>query len=386
MKKYFEFQLRTKIMCGPGQAKEVAAAADELGGSKIMIVTDKVLEEKGVINPVIESVEKSHLELVGVFNEVPENSEVEIVTKGYNHAKEKGVDLLVAVGGGSVIDTAKGMNILLSKGGDLLEDHQGAYLLDSPLNPLIALPTTAGTGSEVTFAAVIKDSQQKAKLGFISQFLAPNTAILDPKLTLTMPPKLTAATGMDALTHAIESLHSTGNEPIADALSVSAIELINNNLREAVKNGDNLEARYNMLLASNMAGLAFSNTLVGIVHATAHACGGLCNVPHGVANSILLPYGMEFNLNEVAERYRLAAKAMDLEIKDLSNRDAALKAIEAVRQLTRDIGLPQKLSEVGVKKEDITELVELSIGDGTMYTNPKFPSEEEVQEFLEKAL
>lgn len=381
---YFQFQCRTKVIFGVGTINEVPDEIKALDSKRALIVTDKVVRNLDFFRNIENILKSSEVKLIGIFDEVPVNSEIEIVNKGYKLAKEKNIDILIAVGGGSVIDTAKGMNILLTEGGDLLEDHQGVYLLKRPLKNLIAIPTTAGTGSEVTFAAVIKDSNQKLKISFISPYLAPNTAILDPEVTISCPPKLTASTGMDALSHAIESIHSLQNEPISDALALNAIRLINENLREAINNGENIEVRGNMLIAANMAGLAFTNALVGVVHAMVHALGGYCDVPHGIANSIMLPYGMEYNL-EYCKRYALVAEAFGIDIKSLSGKEAGKKAIDAVWQLTKDCSMPQKLREVGVKIEDLSKVAENAMCDGSIYNNPREAKVEEIEELLGKA-
>ncbi len=381
---YFQFQCRTKVIFGASTIKELPEEIILLGGKRAFIVTDKVVRNLDFFKKIVNILKSSDIKLVSIFDEVPVNSEIEIVNKGYKLAKEKNIDILIAVGGGSVIDTAKGMNILLTEGGDLLEDHQGVYLLKRPLKNLIAIPTTAGTGSEVTFAAVIKDSNQRLKISFISPYLAPNTAILDPNVTISCPPKLTASTGMDALSHAIESIHSIQNELITDALALNAIRLINENLREAINNGENIEVRGNMLIAANMAGLAFTNALVGIVHAMAHALGGYCDVPHGIANSIMLPHGMEYNL-EYCKRYALVAKAFGIDIRGLSGKEAGKKAIDAVWQLTKDCDMPQKLREVGVKIEDLSKVAEDAMCDGSIYNNPREAKVEEIEELLGKA-
>ena len=381
---YFQFQCRTKVIFGVGTINEIPDEIKALDSRRTLIVTDKVVRNLDFFKKIVNILESSDIKLVGIFDEVPINSEIEIVNKGYKLAKEKNIDILIAVGGGSVIDTAKGMNILLTEGGDLLEDHQGVYLLKRPLKNLIAIPTTAGTGSEVTFAAVIKDSNQKLKISFISPYLAPNTAILDPNVTVSCPPKLTASTGMDALSHAVESIHSLQNELITDALALNAIRLINENLREAVNNGENIEVRGNMLIAANMAGLAFTNAFVGVVHAMAHALGGYCDVPHGIANSIMLPYGMEYNL-EYCKRYALVAKAFGIDIRGLSGKEAGKKAIDAVWQLTKDCDMPQKLREVGVKIEDLSKVAENAMCDGSIYNNPREATVEDIKKILKKA-
>ncbi len=382
---YFEFQLRTKIIFGNGTLQEVGKEVVKLGCSRAVIITDKVVGKLDGVDKIKKSLKDSEVDFAGMFDEVPVNSEIEACNKGYKLAQDRGSDILIAIGGGSVLDTAKGINILLTEGGNLLDDHQGTYLLQRPLKPLIAIPTTAGTASEVTFAAVIRDSTQKLKLSFISPFMAPNTAILDPEVTLSMPPKLTASTGMDALTHAIESIHSLNRNPISDGLAIYSIRQIMENLLEATHNGGNLAARGNMLLASLIAGIAFSNALVGVVHAMSHSVGGKCDVPHGIANSILLPYGMEYNLGCNA-RYQMVAQAMGVDIKNISEDEAEKRAVEKVRELTKSVGLPQKLSEVGVKEDDLPSIASDTISDGSIYNNPREATEEDVLEILKKAL
>ncbi len=249
---------------------------------------------------------------------------------------------------------------------------------------MIAIPTTAGTGSEVTFAAVIKDHDSNMKVSYVSHFFAPNVAILDPNVTLSMPPNITAFTGMDALTHVIESLHSTESTPITDALSAGAIRSINTNLPIAVENGKDVEARGRMLIASCTAGLAFANSLVGIVHGIAHSIGGIAGVPHGLANSIMLPVCMEWNLDHCPEKYAISAHAMGVVPTGNAKADA-VAGIQKVRELIAKIGLPTNLSEVGVTADQFEPIADLTMGDGTIYTNPR-PVEDpaDVVELLKK--
>ena len=381
---YFQFQCRTKVIFGAGTIKELPNEIKLLGSKRAFIITDIIVRNLDFFKKIEDILKSSKVKLVGIFDEVPVNSDIEACNKGYKMVREKESDILIAVGGGSVIDTAKGMNLLLSEGGDLMEDHQGAYLLERPLKNLIAIPTTAGTGSELTFAAVIRDSNQKLKISFISPYISPNIAILDPEVTISCPPELTASTGMDALSHAVESIHSLQNEPITDALAIHAIKLIGGNLREAVNNGENIEARGNMLIAANMAGLAFTNALVGCVHAMAHALGGYYDVPHGIANSILLPCGIKYNL-DYCNRYALVAKAFGINIEGLTKKEASRKAIDVVLKLTKDCGMPQKLREVGVKEEGLNKIAEISMYDGSMLNNPREAKVEEIEELLRKA-
>jgi alcohol dehydrogenase class IV len=383
---FFEFQIRPRVLYGPGVVREVGFEAQKIGGTRAVIVTDRVLRQTGLVDRVVEGLAGSGVEMVGIFDDVPPNSEVQVVERGAALAGLWNCDVLIAVGGGSVIDTAKGMNIVLSEGGSIL-DYEGAGLLNRPLRPLIAIPTTAGTGSEVTIAAVIKDNARGIKLEFSSPFIPPNVAILDPELTLGLPPGLTASTGMDALTHAIEAYLSPFGEPISDALGLHAIRMIAANLPNAVHHGDDLEARGNMLLAAAIAGMSFSNALCGVVHAMAHACGGRFSVPHGVANAILLPYGMEFNLEAAAPRLAEVAAALGVDVggRKLNAQAAARAGIAAVRQLSLDCGLFSRLSQVGVRREGFAEMAGDALGDAMMISNPRPATEEEIVELYERA-
>jgi alcohol dehydrogenase class IV len=380
----FEFQVRPRILYGPRSVHEVGFEARKLRAAQAVLVTDQGLVRAGLTGRIEAGLAGSGVTLSGIYDAVPPNSEVRFVDEGAAYARAAGCDVLIALGGGSVLDTAKGMNLLLTEGGALL-DYEGAGLLTRPLRPLIAIPTTAGTGSEVTIAAVIRDEAQGLKLEFNSPFLMPDVAILDPELTFSLPPGLTASTGMDALTHAIESYLSTGTQPLSDALAIGAIKLIAANLHRAVQHGSDLEARSSMLLASNMAGIAFSNALLGIVHAMAHPCGGRFGIPHGVANSILLPYGMEYNLPACSARLADLAVALGVDRHGMDDEAAARAGIAAVRRLARDCGLASRLSEVGVPHDGLAQLAADSQGDAMMFTNPLYAGEEDVLALYERA-
>ncbi|MBI5956712.1 MAG: iron-containing alcohol dehydrogenase [Chloroflexi bacterium] len=380
----FEYQTRTRVVYGPGVVKDIGFEVGKLGGTRAVIVTDRVLRSIGLVDRVVRGLVESGVELAGIYDDVPPNSEVKVVERGAQYAREQGCDVLIAVGGGSVIDTAKGMDVLLALGGSLL-DYQGVGVVNQPLLPLIAVPTTAGTGSEVTLAAVIKDDASGLKLEFNSPYMMPNVAVLDPEMTITLPPMLTAATGMDALTHAIEAYVSNQAEPITDALGIHALRMIAQALPAAVKNGGDLEARGEMLLAACIAGLSFSNALCGIVHAMAHACGGRYGVPHGVANSILLPYGMEFNLDSCPERCADIAVAMGAATERASVKRAARLSVAAVRKLSADIGLPRRLRDVGVEADGIPQLAEDALADAMMISNPRPAELPDVIQLLKRA-
>ncbi len=382
---YFEYQVMGKIIFGADYVDSMGMEIDRLGMKRPLIVTDQILEEIGLSGRVWNAVESSSAEVAGVFKEVPPNSEVKVIREAYEMALDQEADSIITVGGGSVIDTGKGLAILMSEGGELL-DHQSAFFIPTGKLPFhISIPTTAGTGSESTFAAVIKDNEQEIKLIFQGPEIAPSVAVLDPTMTKSLPPQLTAATGMDALTHAIESLHSQMAEPITDGISLHAIRLIINNIRKATENGDDLEARSYMLIAANQAGVAFANAFVGAVHAMAHSLGGRFGVPHGLANSILLPYVMEYNLESVPHIYAQIAEALGADVRGDDDITAARKGIDIITQLTKDLGLTQKLSEVNVPREGLTTVAEDSMIDGCMLNNPREAEMEEIEELFEKA-
>jgi len=363
----FEYNNPTKIIYGENSIKEIGLEVDALGCSKALIVTDKGIVEAGLAERVEEVLGRRY---VGTYDKCTQDSGFHLVEEGAAFALEKGADILVSVGGGSVIDTAKAMAVIMKEGGQL-RDYEGMQMLSRPQTPHIVVPTTAGTGSEATWVALIKDWDQNLKMLFCDYFIIPNLAILDPAMTTGLPPQLTASTGMDALSHAIEAVHALQRQPITDAMALQAIRLIMEYLPICVEQGDNLIARGQQQLAAVMAGIAFSNAQVGLVHAMAHSVGALFEVPHGLANSIILPHVMLFNLEECADRYALIAKSMDLDVRDLSEEEAGKAAAEAVWTLTKKIGLPQKLRDVGVPEEGLAEAAELSMSDGSIVYNPR---------------
>jgi alcohol dehydrogenase class IV len=279
------------------------------------------------------------------------------------------------VGGGSVIDTGKGICILLTEGGSL-ENFEGIQLLTRPQTPHIVIPTTAGTGSEVTCMAVILDERKGQKILIVEYFNTPRIAILDPELTEKLPHLLTVSTGMDAMTHAVEALQSTQREPIADGLAMQAIRLLCRHLPVCAQNGADLAARGQVQLAATMAGWAFGNAMVGLVHAMAHSLGAIARVPHGIANGILLPHVMAFNLDDAAEGYAMVAEAMGVREKGMDDRGAARAAVVEMGAFLRRIGHPLRLSETGAKEEDLIKAAALSLSDGAIVNNPRLVLDE----------
>lgn len=357
----------TKIIFGIDSSKDVEIEMTPLGGNKAVVVTDQGIMKAGLVDHIVKALGSK---CVGVFSDVPQDTGVEVVDAGAAFAKKNGADIVVSVGGGSVIDTAKGMCILLTEGGNL-RDFNGVQLLSRPQIPHVVIPTTAGTGSEVTNVAVIMDKEMGQKRLVVENFNVPRLAILDPKMTAKLPKLMTAGTGMDAMTHAVESLHAMPHEPITDGLGMHAIRLLYRHLPTCVENGDDLVARGQVQIAATIAGWAFGIAGVGNVHALAHSIGAVAHVPHGIANGILLAECMEFNIESCPEAYAMVAEACGVREKGMDDMEAAKAAITAMRGFTKKIGHPQKLSEMKVKEDDIVKAAELSLGDGAIVNNPR---------------
>ncbi|MCC6274207.1 MAG: iron-containing alcohol dehydrogenase [Deltaproteobacteria bacterium] len=372
---FYQFFLNTKILFQPGISKDFSNELAQLPARKFLLVTDPFFAENGVADAVRVGIEGSGATVVGLFRDIPPNSEVGVVKRCAAAAVAGGAEGMVVLGGGSAMDTAKAANIVFSLGGDLVADYSGSQTIPRALNPLIAIPTTAGTGSEVTSSAVIFDEATQRKLSFNDAFLRPQLALLDPELTLSLPPKATAMTGMDALTHAIEAYTSAQTNPMSDALAMKAVKMIRTHLLTAVERGADLEARSQMMIASNMAGIAFDHAMVGVVHAMSHATGGIAHVPHGLANSIYLPYGMEYNLEVATERYAGLARRLGVDTAGMSAADAAQAAVTAVRELRaalkRVCGLSERLRDAGVSEGQLEEIAAAAVEDGASFFNPR---------------
>jgi alcohol dehydrogenase class IV len=380
---FFEFQSPTRVLYKAGLASELAHEVERLGSRAILVADDGVVGA-GLLERVRAGL--GDVEVAGIYTDVPANSSIAVVERGAAMARECGADILVAIGGGSPIDTAKAMRILLTEGGSL-HDYQGYNILERPLVPLVAIPTTAGTGSEVTAWAVIRDEHAHLKLHLSSVFLAPSLAVLDPELTISLPPALTAATGMDALAHAIEAFVGTNANPVTDSLALQAIDMISNNLRGATHAGGDIEARSQMLVAACIAGIAFSSSggSLGIVHALSHAVGGVYEVHHGTTNAILLPHGMRYNSAEAANRFVRIARAMGVNAGGRAEEDVIGDGIEAVRSLAADCLLPARLRDIGVPEQALPELAEAAVGDAAIFTNPRPTSAEQALALLHTA-
>jgi len=389
MKSYFEFVNPVKIVAGYKALENIPNELEDLNCKHPMIITDKGVEQVGLLQKVIEAFTGSGIVISCVYTDVPPDSGVETVKKAVAVYTENNCDSLIAIGGGSVIDTAKGINILASLGGTDLIAYSGAGALTKKLNPFLVVPTTSGTGSEVTLVAVIMDHANSRKLLFVSPRLLPDAAILDPRMTLTLPPYITAFTAMDALTHAIEAYTCLGKNPISDAYAQTAIKSINEKLLIAVKNPQNEEARLSLAVAATCAGVAFSNSMVGLVHSLGHALGAVCHVPHGVAMNIFLIPVLEFNIEKIrtALGELLPLFSRDINVEKGKEAEAVIEIIKLLQKELHDlVQLPLTLNETKkVNKNQLVQIAETAINDASIAYNPRECSLSQALAIIEKS-
>ncbi|MFP4661733.1 MAG: iron-containing alcohol dehydrogenase [Halanaerobiales bacterium] len=368
----FTYEMPTRIVYGIGSVKSTGDEVNKLGAGKVLVITDKGVFEAGILDPVFKSLSAAGVEYV-VYDEVRADSGVDIVEEATELAKKKECGLIMGIGGGSSMDTAKAVAAMVTNPGDVL-DYAGLEKIENKPLPIIAIPTTAGTGSEVTVWAVISDKENHIKTGIGSVSMMPDVAICDPELSRSLPAHITAATGMDALTHAVESYVNTATQPISEAMAEKSIKLIADNLRLAVANGDNMEARDGMLMGSLIAALAFNETRLGIAHAWSSPLGAYYPIPHGIANAILLPNVMEFNLIANPEKFAKVAELMGEKTEGLTLMEAARKSVDAVRNLMQDIDIPLHFKEiVDIDEDMIPVIAEDAIKSGNNLVNPHRP-------------
>jgi alcohol dehydrogenase len=383
-KQVFGFFTPPVALMGLGAVDQVGEEAKKLGGKKALLVTDKGMSKAGVAEQVMKLVEAAGVQAV-LFDGAEPNPTDKNVADGLKVYQDNNCDMLISLGGGSSHDTTKGIGILATSGGNI-RDYAGIDTLKANLPPYIAINTTAGTGSEMTRFAVITNTDIKVKMVFADARIMPNIAINDPLMHAGMPPGLTAATGMDALTHAVEAYLTALSTPITDACAMQAVKLIAKWLRKAVANGQDLAARDGMAYAEYLAGMAFNSAGLGIVHSMAHQPGSVLNLPHGVCNAIALPYVCEFNLISNLEKFADIAVAMGEDITGLSPKGAALKAVEAIRTLSKDVGIPSGFAALGMKESDIQLLAENAMKDICTFFNPRSVRVEDIVELYKKAM
>lgn len=370
------------VFHGPGSLSRLTEEVRKLGGKRIGIVTDAGIVKAGIKDEVVRSLEQEAVS----FDEVLPEPPIEIVDRCVAFVRENGCDLLIGLGGGSSMDTAKMAAALITNPGKVT-DYFGVDLVPKPGIPVIAIPTTAGTGSEVSTAAVFLDTEAQAKKGLRSDHLLPRLAILDPELTVSLPKRLTASTGIDALTHAIEGYTNTISTLMSELMAEKAIELIEKNLRAAYANGKDISARYGMLMGSYVSGINLAIASVNVVHALAHTLGGTYRIAHGVANSLFLPYVMEFNRISCREKFAKVASLLGEDISGLSPDEASSRAVGAVRKLIRDLDIPQHLSELDIPKEAIDVIPKrcMETQARLIALNPTEAGLEELKQIVEEA-
>jgi len=380
----FGFFIPTVSLMGVGSSKEAGPQAKALGATNLLIVTDAGLSKMGVADKIKAQLEEAGLKAV-IFDGAEPNPTDKNVHDGVKVYQDNKCDGIVSLGGGSSHDCAKGVGLVIGNGGNI-RDFEGVNKSTKPMPSFLAINTTAGTASEMTRFCIITNTDTHVKMAIVDWRCTPNIAINDPVLMVGKPPALTAATGMDALTHAVEAYVSTIATPITDACAIKAIELIAEFLSPAVANGQNLEARDKMAYAEYLAGMAFNNASLGYVHSMAHQLGGFYNLPHGVCNAILLPAVSEFNAIACPKRFADIAVALGEDISGLAPMDAAAKAIEAIRKLSKAIGIPSGLKDLNVKESDLKVMAENAKKDACHLTNPRTATLEQVVDIFKAAM
>jgi 1,3-propanediol dehydrogenase len=373
-----------EIIFGCGSLSQIGESALRLGASKAFVVSDADVIKAGWVELAIGYLRQAGLG-TEIFSDLTTNPKDHEVDKGLAQYLQSGCDAIIAVGGGSPTDVAKAVAILATNGGGL-HQYEGINNITRPLPPMVMVPTTAGAGSEVSQFTIIVDTERKLKMSIISKSLVPDIAIVDPELLRTKDSLLAAATGVDALTHGIESFVSLAATPLTDIHALNAIRLISRNLRRAVRNRGDIEANTNMAMASLSAGIAFSNAILGATHAMTHQVDGLLDHHHGETNAAILPHVMEFNLSANPEKFATIAEALGKNIGGLDNAAAAALSIEAVNEILEDIGLAKGLAAFGIKQGMIKALSKNALNDACLVTNPREASLADIEAIFRRAL
>lgn len=373
-----------EMVFGLESLAEAGFCAGRLGARRPFVVTDPGIIEAGWVAELL-----AHLREVGlqprVWCGVTPNPKDHEVAAGYAEYVESGCDVIIGIGGGSALDAAKGVAILCGNGGSIL-DYAGVDLVERPIPPLLMIPSTAGTGSDVSQFCIVTDTASAVKVTIMGRAVVPDISLTDPRLLATMPQDLAAATGLDALTHAIESYVSLGHNPLADGHALSAASLVNRALVASVEQPTDEKARLRMAQASLEAGLAFSNAILGATHAMSHQVGGLLDLPHGVVNGVLLPHVIRFNASVVPERFARLAAAMGLPVDGVPDEEAAEMLADHVQELARAVGAPSRLGQLGVAAADVDRLAGTALRDACLSTNPRPASHEDIASLFRESL
>ncbi|AAN54551.1 L-threonine dehydrogenase [Shewanella oneidensis MR-1] len=379
-----KFFIPSVNVLGKGAVDDAIGDIKTLGFKRALIVTDKPLVNIGLVGEVAEKLGQNGITST-VFDGVQPNPTVGNVEAGLALLKANQCDFVISLGGGSPHDCAKGIALVATNGGSI-KDYEGLDKSTKPQLPLVAINTTAGTASEMTRFCIITDEARHIKMAIVDKHTTPILSVNDPELMLKKPASLTAATGMDALTHAVEAYVSIAANPITDACAIKAIELIQGNLVNAVKQGQDIEAREQMAYAQFLAGMAFNNASLGYVHAMAHQLGGFYDLPHGVCNALLLPHVQEYNAKVVPHRLKDIAKAMGVDVAKMTDEQGAAAAITAIKTLSVAVNIPENLTLLGVKAEDIPTLADNALKDACGFTNPKQATHAEICQIFTNAL
>lgn len=380
----FSYHIPTAIEFGWGSLARLPGIASGLGGTRALVVGDPGVERAGLVERVVAVLTGGGIP-ASSFTDVQSDPDVTSVEKGTDLAKAQGCDVVIGLGGGSALDTAKAVGLMLTNPGSI-RDYVGIGKIKQAGAPVVAIPTTAGTGSELTIWSVLSDREQKVKISVGSVLNCPRVALLDPELTLSLPPAVTAATGMDALTHALESYVNKATQPISEAMSEQAMTLIARSLRVAVAQPDNARARSDMLLASTIAAMAFNSTRLGLVHAFAMPLGARFHIPHGLVNAIMLPAVMRFNLPGNLGKYVRIAEIFGEPVAGLSPRDAAERSVVAVERLKADVGITARLGAFGLTEADFDSVVDEAMQSGNVPVNPRKPTHDDMKALLRAEL
>lgn len=371
-------------LVGPGAIKEAGVEIKNLGLKKALVVTDKVLNSLGIVKKLTDTLSENEINFA-IYEDVQPNPTMKNCHDGLEKFNAEQCDFLISLGGGSPQDCAKAVGILKTNGGEI-SDYEGIFISKNKSVPIIAINTTAGTASEVTINYVITDEKRHIKMVMVDPNCLATISVNDAEFMVAKPAGLTAATGMDALTHAMEAYITAGSFRLSDTLALESIKLIGESLEEAVKDGTNIEARSKMAWASYIAGLSFSNAGLGIVHSMAHQLGSEYNLPHGVANAVLLPHVEEYNMDACGEKFRNIAEALGVSTDGMSTIDANNAAITAIKSLSKRIGIPGGLKELGVKEEDFGKLADQALADACTGGNPKEVTKEDIINIYKKAM
>lgn len=380
----FTFYMPSVSLMGPGCSDNLPEEIKSRGFKKALIVCGKRSASSSEFKGITDNLGVNGVEFV-VYPGSQPNPTVTNVMDGVKVLKDNGCDFVISYGGGSPHDCAKGIALVATNGGNI-KDYEGVHVSKNPQLPLIAINTTAGTASEMTIFSIITDEERHVKMAIVDKHVNPVLAINDPNLMVSMPASLTAATGMDALTHAIEAYVSTAATPVTDACAQKAIELISDYLRDAVADGNNMEARDKMAYAEFLAGMAFNNASLGYVHAIAHQYGGFYNLPHGVCNAILLPAVQEFNAKVAAKQLKDCAKFMSVDVSGMNDDEGAAACIAAIRKLSVDVNIPKGFAELGANEKDFDILATNALKDACGATNPLQATHDEIKAILAKVM